>query len=71
MYAYVFVRGDAKCKKKNERIEIQGRVDVSLCNSKSCQPKRMYAFLTNTTTTTYIPKQKRKIMKKTIPLIHE
>jgi len=31
-------------KKKNERIEIQGRVDVSLCNSKSCQPKRMYAF---------------------------
>ncbi len=39
--------------KKTERIEIQGRVDVSLYNSKSCQPKRMYVFLTNTTTTTY------------------
>jgi len=64
------VRGDAKCKKKIERIEIQGHIDVSSCNSKSCQPKRIYAFLTNTTTTAH-PEAKKKIIKKMIPLIHK
>ena len=51
-------------KKENERIEIQGHVDVSSCNSKSCQPERMYAFLTNTTT-------EYTEVKKMIPLTHK
>ncbi len=49
--------------KKTERIEIQGRVDVSLYNSKSCQPKRMYGSLTNTTTAHTDARKKKKKRK--------
>jgi hypothetical protein len=47
-------------KKKSKRIEAEGRIDVSLHNSKSCQPKRMYGSLTNTTTAHTDARKKKK-----------
>jgi len=50
-------------KKKSKRTEAEGRIDVSLYNSKSCQPKRMYGYLTNTTTAHTDARKKEKKRK--------